>query len=555
MSQGTLVADITEVRVPDIGDFEDVPVIEVMVAPGDVVKQEDSLITLESDKASMDVPAPGPGTVKEVRVSVGDTVSEGALILLLENAAGTVADVADTPARTEPAPPSQPAASTGATAAAQVHVPDIGDFSDVPVIEVMVAVGDTLNVDDPIVTLESDKASMDVPTPFAGRVSALHVKVGDPVSEGSLLISMDVAEGTPEAPPEVTLSGDPELAVPVPQPLATASVAETPGTPGDTRPAATRPSPTAALAAEGKLSRDVRAHASPAIRHLARELGVDLSRVKGTGRKGRVIKDDLKRFVKQELTKPESASSGAGIPQMPAVDFSKFGPVETQALSRIKKLSGVNLHRAWLVVPHVTQHDEADITELEAFRKAQGEQAKQRGVRLTLLAFLMKACVAALKEFPSFNASLAPGGEQLILKRYFHIGIAVDTPEGLVVPVIRDVDTKTVYELAGELGAISAKARDGKLSMTDLQGGCFSISSLGGIGGTAFTPIVNAPEVAILGVSRSTIRPMYIDGEFKPRLMLPLSLSYDHRIIDGAAAARFTAYLAALLSDIRRMLL
>ena len=537
-----LVAGIIEVRVPDIGDFQDVPVIEVMVSPGDVVQQEDSLITLESDKASMDVPAPGPGTVQEVRVAVGDTVSEGALILLLESATGASAAVPE-PAPVE-APPAPPPAADAEPALVEVHVPDIGDFSDVPVIEVMVSAGDTLNTDDPVVTLESDKASMDVPTPFAGRVDSVHVKVGDQVSEGSLLITMRAAAGTSPAPPEVTLSDDPELAVAVPE---QAPAAET--------PAASRPSPTAALAAEETSVSGSRSHASPAIRRLARELGVELGRVKGTGRKGRILKDDLKRFVKQELTKPEPVASGSAIPQMPAVDFSKFGPVEAQPLSRIKKLSGANLHRAWLVVPHVTQHDEADITELEAFRKSQGEQAKQRGVRLTLLAFLMKAAVGALKEFPNFNASLSPSGEELILKRYFHIGIAVDTPDGLVVPVIRNVDTKTVYELAEELGAVSAKARDGKLTMTDLQGGCFSISSLGGIGGTAFTPIVNAPEVAILGGSRSSLKPVYMDGEFKPRLLLPLSLSYDHRVIDGAAAARFCGYIAALLSDIRRMLL
>ncbi|NIW86823.1 MAG: dihydrolipoyllysine-residue acetyltransferase [Gammaproteobacteria bacterium] len=560
----------TEVVVPDIGDFSDVPVVEVMVNAGDSVKEEDPLITLESDKASMDVPSPHAGVVKELKIGVGDKVSEGSIILTLDVAGKDEGETADsTPAQAaeegeapvaenekEQAPqqaPAEAASSKGApggeTRLEEVTVPDIGDFSDVPVVDVMVKPGDSVNEEDPLITLESDKASMDVPAPFQGVVKEVHIGVGDKVSEGTRVLSLEVAGAARE-------HREPEAA---PAPAERETAPEPEEREAARKPAPgpeTRPSPTAGIPLAEEII-EAKPHATPAVRRLARELGVDTTKVKGTGRKGRILKEDLTRFVKETLTRAE-APAGAGafaLPEMPAVDFFKFGPVETRPLGRIKRLTAVNVHRSWLHVPHVTQHEDADITELEAFRKAQGEEAKKRGVRLTLLAFLMKASVSALETYPTFNASLDRNGENLILKKYFHIGIAVDTPEGLVVPVVRDVDQKGIYDLAEELGKVSAKARDKKLSPGDMQGGCFTISSLGGIGGTAFTPIVNAPEVAILGVSRAAMKPVYQNGEFAPRLMLPLALSYDHRVIDGADAARFTSYLREVLSDIRRLLL
>jgi pyruvate dehydrogenase E2 component (dihydrolipoamide acetyltransferase) len=428
----------------------------------------------------------------------------------------------------------------------EVQVPDIGDFKDVPVIEVMVKPGDS--------------ATMEVPSPFAGVVSALKVKVGDKVSEGTVILALEVSEGAPAAP-----SAPPAPAPAAPAPAAAAAAA-TPSpatpTPAPAPAAAPAPAPAAAPAASIDEGSFGKAHASPSVRRFARELGVDLGRVKGTGPKGRILKEDVQGFVKQALAEgapaagaPAGAGLALGLPAWPVVDFAKFGPVETLPLSRIQKLSGPYLHRNWVHIPHITQNDEADITELEAFRKQMAEEMKASGVRITLLAFLMKACIPALKQFPAFNASLAPGNDALILKRYYHIGVAVDTPGGLVVPVIRDVDQKGVTQLARELGEVSAKARDGKLGPNDMQGGTFSISSLGGIGGTHFTPIINAPEVAILGVSRSAMKPVWKDGQFVPRLILPLSLSYDHRVIDGAQGARFITALNAALTDIRRVLL
>jgi pyruvate dehydrogenase E2 component (dihydrolipoamide acetyltransferase) len=442
----------------------------------------------------------------------------------------------------------------------EVQVPDIGDFKDVPVIEVMVKPGDSVRAEDPLVTLESDKATMEVPSPFAGVVSALKVKVGDKVSEGTVILALEVSEGAPAAP-----SAPPAPAPAAPAPAAAAAAA-TPSpatpTPAPAPAAAPAPAPAAAPAASIDEGSFGKAHASPSVRRFARELGVDLGRVKGTGPKGRILKEDVQGFVKQALAggapaagAPAGAGLALGLPAWPVVDFAKFGPVETLPLSRIQKLSGPYLHRNWVHIPHITQNDEADITELEAFRKQMAEEMKASGVRITLLAFLMKACIPALKQFPAFNASLAPGNDALILKRYYHIGVAVDTPGGLVVPVIRDVDQKGVTQLARELGEVSAKARDGKLGPNDMQGGTFSISSLGGIGGTHFTPIINAPEVAILGVSRSAMKPVWKDGQFVPRLILPLSLSYDHRVIDGAQGARFITALNAALTDIRRVLL
>lgn len=558
MDDHSVVANETEVLVPDIGDFKDVDVIEVLVANGDQINADDPLITLESDKATMDVPSPHAGVIKAVKIKVGDKVSQGAPILTLE----LTEDKSETAPATRQSPPSNapgPATTTEAKAPAsaevsagpavgadevvEVRVPDIGDFKDVDVIAVMVAAGDRVNAEDPLITLESDKATMDVPAPSAGVVRALKIKTGDKVSEGSLILTLQPSEV--RAPP--VSPGEPAKA-------AAAPAAATPPAPEPARPST---SPTAALAAEVDESAFRKAHASPTVRRFARELGVDLGRVNGSGPKGRILKEDVQTFVKGALAHPGAGVTGVGIalPEMPAIDFSKFGETELQPLSRIKKISGPHLHRSWIGIPHVTQHDEADITELEQFRQQLKEEAQRRNVRVTLIAFLMKASVAALKEFPQFNASLDAKGENLIIKKYYHIGIAVDTPDGLVVPVIRDVDRKGVFDLAAELGTVSNKARDKKLTPTDLQGGCFSISSLGGIGGTAFTPIVNAPEVAILGVSRARMQPVYRGDTFVPRLMLPLSLSYDHRVIDGAQAARFTTYLGQILEDVRRLLL
>ncbi len=433
--------------------------------------------------------------------------------------------------------------------AIEVKVPDIGDFKNIPVIEILVKPGDTVRAEDPLVTLESDKATMEVPSPAAGTVKEIRIKVGDKVSEGALVLMLEA--GT-EAPAAVA-KASPAPAAPV-APVAAAQAAKPAPAP------AAKPAPAAAPAAVAVDEAGFgKAHASPSVRRFSRELGVDLSRVKGSGPKDRVTKEDVQAFVKTELSKPRGAEGGGGLgfnlPPMQPVDFAKFGPVTTQPLSRIKKLSGGFLHRNWVSIPHVTQHDEADITELEAFRKTQSDEAKKSGIKFTMLGFLMKAAVVALKQFPEFNASLSPDGESLVLKNYFHIGVAVDTPGGLVVPVIRDVDKKGLLEIAKELGDLSGRMRNGKISPADLQGGCFSISSLGGIGGTFFTPIINAPEVAILGVGKAVMKPVWNGKEFVPRLMLPLSLSYDHRVIDGALGARFSTYLTTVLSDIRRLVL
>jgi pyruvate dehydrogenase E2 component (dihydrolipoamide acetyltransferase) len=460
----------------------------------------------------------------------------------------------------------------------EVRVPDLGDFEDIPIIEVLVNPGDSIKPEDPLVTLESDKATMDVPAPAGGVVKDVKVKVGDKVSKGSLVLTLDAEAGAQteatgegakgkDAAPQKAKESAPATAA---QPAGAASAdsersaSEQPRAEPDAKrddSAPTQPStpPASSAIASGGVDEATfaLAHASPSVRRLARELGVDLGQVRGTGPKGRILKEDVQSFVKEALTRPQ-ARGGAGLdlPPWPQVDFAKFGAVETVPLTRIQKISGPYLARNWVMIPHVTQHDEADITELEAFRKAQSEAAKKDGVHVTLLAFVMKACVAALKQFPQFNASLAPDGQALILKKYFHIGVAVDTPEGLVVPVVRDVDVKGVIQIARELGEVSAKAREKKLAPGDMQGGTFSISSLGGIGGTAFTPIINAPEVAILGVSRSVLKPVYRDGKKpEPRLMLPLSLSYDHRVIDGAQGARFITFLSSVLGDIRRLVL
>jgi pyruvate dehydrogenase E2 component (dihydrolipoamide acetyltransferase) len=425
-----------------------------------------------------------------------------------------------------------------------VTVPDIGNFRDVAVIDVAVKVGDPVSAEQTLISLETDKATVDVPAPFAGVVKDVKVKVGDKVSEGSLIVTIEAGAGAAKAAPATTEAPAQQTATPAaPAPAAR---------PAPAAIAPQVPAPTPATASSGS------AHASPSIRRFARELGVNLAQVKGSGEKGRITKDDVQNFVKQSLAQPQGATGGGGMPGMlpwPEVDFAKFGEVESKPLSRIKKISGANLHRNWVMIPHVTQFEEADISEMEAFRKELGVEYAKQNVKITPLAFMLKACAITLKHFPDFNASLDAGGENLVLKKYIHIGVAVDTPDGLMVPVIRDVDQKGIVQLAKELGEVSARAREKKITAAEMQGGCFTISSLGGIGGTAFTPIINAPEVAILGVSRSSMKPVWKEGEFVPRLMLPLSLSYDHRVIDGAMGARFTTYLAHVLSDMRRLAL
>ena len=430
----------------------------------------------------------------------------------------------------------------------EVKVPDIGDFADIPVIEILVKVGDTIKKEDSLVSLESDKATMEVPASHSGVVKEIRVKMGDKVSMGSVVAIVEEAASAASAPAAKTEA--PKAAAPTPAPAPAPAAITTPAPPAQAAPApAVKP-------ASGSGEVPAHVHASPSIRKLAREFGVDLGKVKGSGVKGRITEEDVKGFVKSELAKPSSGAGGAfSMPQMPFVDFTKFGEIETRALSRIKKLSGANLHRNWITIPHVTQQDEADITEAEAFRVKTNEEIAKSGVKVTMLAFLIKASVAALKKYPEFNASLEPGGENLILTKYFNIGFAADTPNGLVVPVIKNADRKSIIEIAKEMNELAAKAREGKLSPTEMQGGCFSISSLGGIGGTFFTPIINAPEVAILGVSRAAMKPVWNGKEFEPRLILPMSLSYDHRVVDGAAGARFSTYLASLMSDIRKLVL
>jgi pyruvate dehydrogenase E2 component (dihydrolipoamide acetyltransferase) len=538
-----------DVNVPDIGDFKDVPIIEVLVKPGDVVKAEQPLVTLESDKATMDVPSPIAGAVAEVIAKVGDKVSMGVLLARIEpEGAGAAAKAP--PAQSKPAaaasPPSKPTRAAPAKAAApakiDVTVPDIGDFKDVPIIEVMVKPGDVVEAEQPLVTLESDKATMDVPAPAAGQITEVVAKVGDKVSMGALIARLDPGPAGASSPTSVIAEAKEEedaAEAPLTSPVAPRDVAPP--------PAAARPGSGPAVADFSGV------FAGPAVRRLARELGLDLNLVKGTGEKGRITRED----VKAALAGPSGGGLGA-LPAIPAVDFAKFGPIETVPLSRIKRISGPRLHASWVNVPHVTHCDEADITDLDAFRRSLDEDAKKdkaKPYRVSLLPLLMRAAVATLKAFPTFNAALNPAGDSLILRRYWHIGVAVDTPEGLVVAVVKDVDQKGVIELARELGALSEKARSGKLAPAEMQGASFTISSLGGIGGTAFSPIVNAPEVAILGVVRSKMAPVWDGKAFQPRLMLPLCLSYDHRVIDGAAAARFMRHLAAVLEDMRRVLL
>ena len=525
-----------EVTVPDIGHYSGVEIIEIAVKPGDVVKKEDTLITLETEKATMDVPSPYDGTIKELKVKLGDKVSQGSLIVVMQESAS---DKIEAPATAEVAQPPVAAPIKAVEVVKNneptfenktIEVPDTGGANEVEVIEVGVKAGDEIKVDATLITLESEKASMDIPSPYEGKVESVLVKVGDKVKMGTPIVVMTARIEAAAAAPT-------QQVVPTPAPAQAAPVQQQ--------------APT-----KQEVYRDAStAHAGPATRRLARELGVDLGKVSGTGPKGRIITTDIHAFVKAALQTLQQGGGGLGIEKAPDIDFSQWGAVDIKPLSRIKKWTAKNLHRNWVTIPHVTQFDEADIGELELFRQENKQAADEMGVKLTPLIFIMKAVVSGLKAFPQFNASLAANGNDLVYKKYFHIGIAVDTPNGLVVPVVRDVDNKGLFELAKELSEISAKAREGKLKPAEMTGSSMSISSLGGIGGTAFTPIINAPDVAILGVSKAQMKPVYVDGAFVPRKMLPLSLSYDHRVIDGAEAARFTVHVVEQLQDIRKLLL
>jgi len=550
------MAQTIELTVPDLGGFEDVPIIEVLISSGDRIGKDAPLVTLESDKATMEVPATAAGIVRDVKVKIGDRVSTGSVLANVEvaddavaasapavssapvSAAAGAAAPASAAASNEGAEIAEPAAAASTGTTIELVVPDIGDFRDVPVISVFIKAGDAIAKDAPLVELESDKATMEVPAISGGVVGEVLVKIGDRVSEGTVLARLGSASAPQPAKPV------PEPAQPAPA-LASIVAPSPPSTNGS-----------AGTAGNGVSGGPI--HAGPAIRRFARELGVNLQAVTGSGPNGRVTRDDVQQYVKRTLASPPlaaggapAASGGLTVLPWPKIDFEKFGPVERKPLSRIAKISGANLARNWVLIPHVTQQEDADVTELEEFRKALN--AEHKDVKVTMLALLMKAVIAALKRYPAFNSSL--DGDDLVLKRYYHLGFAADTPAGLVVPVIRDVDKKGVLELATETSALAKKARDGKLGPAEMSGSGFTISSLGGIGGTSFTPIINAPEVAILGVSRSTIKPVWDGKAFAPRLILPLSLSYDHRVIDGAAAARFCAHLAALLADMRKTLL
>ncbi|MDA9409792.1 dihydrolipoyllysine-residue acetyltransferase [Bradyrhizobium sp. CCBAU 45384] len=515
------MSGVIDIRVPDIGDFKEVPVIEVFVKPGDKVKAEDPLVALESDKATMEVPAPRDGRVKSVIVKVGDKVSEGAVIVQFESAGAEQAEARPVVS----APPSSVSAPAGV---ADVRVPDIGDFKDVPVIEIFVKPGDSVKAEDPLIALESDKATMEVPAPLSGTVREIKVKVGDKVCEGAIILSLGTAGSAMQAD-------------------------------GPPRSPAVSPAAAVEAAVAGAFDEEsfALAYASPAVRKLAREKGVDLGKLKGTGNHGRILREDVEAYIKggalPAAARVDGAAGGIDLLPWPKVDFAKFGPVERKEMGRIKKISAANLHRNWVVIPHVTTHDEADITDLEQFRVQMNKELEKSGVKLSLLPFMVKAAVASLKTFPEFNASL--DGDTLVYKNYWHIGFAADTPNGLMVPVISDADKKTIPEIAKEMNELAKLARDGKIRSEHMQGGTFSISSLGGIGGIYFTPIINAPEVAIMGVCRSFWKQHSPDGKTANwRLTLPLSLSWDHRVIDGAAAARFNVYFAKLLADMRRVL-
>ena len=543
------------IRVPDIGNGEG-EVIELMVKVGDRIEADQSVLTLESDKASMEIPAPKAGVIKSMKVKLGDRLKEGDELFELEvegeaaapaetAAPAAAAPAAEKPAEAAPAPAAEPAAAAAETVQ-DIHVPDIGSSGKAKIIELMVKVGDTIAADQSLITLESDKASMEIPSPAAGVVEAISVKLDDEVGTGDLILKLKVAGAAPAAAPAQSAA---PAAAAAPAKAEAASAAA---------PAAKAEAPAAAPQAPAKDGAKV--HAGPAVRQLAREFGVELNAVSATGPHGRVLKEDVQVYVKQMMQKAKEApaggaSGGMGIQPIPEVDFSRFGEIEEVPMTRLMQLGATGLHRSWLNIPHVTQFDQADITDLEAFRVAQKAVAEKAGVKLTILPLLLKSCAFLLKELPDFNASLAPSGKAVIRKKYVNIGFAVDTPEGLLVPVIKDVDKKSLLQLAAEAAVLAEKARSKKLSANEMQGACFTISSLGHIGGTGFTPIVNAPEVAILGVSKATMQPVWDGKAFQPKLMLPLSLSYDHRVINGAAAARFTKRLSDLLADIRTILL
>ena len=561
---------LVDIQVPDIGDFDEVTVIELLVKPGDTVAAEQSLITVESDKASMEIPSSHAGVVKEIKIKLDDKVKQGSVVLTLEVAGAAESAPKQAPAQAAPsaAAPEKEAAAAPAPAApaaaasgpVEVRVPDIGDFKDVVVIEVLVKAGDAVKVEQSLITVESDKASMEIPCSHAGVIKELKVKLGDTVNIGDLLAILEGSAASASAPAAAPAASAPAAAT------ASAAAASAPAAPASA-PAAAQAQPAHQPTAAPSTSLP---HASPSVRKFARELGVPLAELKGSGPKGRITQDDVQGFTKAVMAgdsrtqaqiaktpaaAPSSGGTGVGLDLLPwpKVDFTKFGPVERQPLSRIKKISGANLHRNWVMIPHVCNHDDADITDLEAFRVQMNKENEKSGVKITMLAFLIKAAVAALKKFPQFNASL--DGDQLVLKQYFNIAFAADTPNGLVVPVIKDADKKGIIQISQEMGELAKKARDGKLGPADMQGACFTISSLGGIGGRYFTPIINAPEVAIMGVCKSRIEPVWDGKAFQPRLMQPLSLSWDHRVIDGAAAARFNAYYGQVLADFRRIFL
>lgn len=560
---------VEKIQVPDLGSDAEVEVIEVLVKPGDTISENDSLVVLESDKAAMEVPSPKSGVVKEVLVKVGAQVKNGSELIMLEvsgdaaaapKAAASAPTEAPAPAAAPKAEPPKEAPKAAAPAAAPaaggapsvkaIPIPDLGGATDVEVIEVMVKVGDVINAEASLVTLETDKAAMEVPSPLGGKVVAVKVKVGDKVSAGSPLIDLE------------TISAGETAAAPAPE----APAAKAPAPKSDAAPAAAAaPAPQAAPAKAAPSAAPVTSaggevHAGPAVRKLARELGVDLAQVTGTGGRGRIVQEDVQAYVKARLSGSAAApaggaTAGSGIPPIPDQDFSKFGPIEEVEMTKLHRVTSMNMARNWLNVPHVTQFDEADITELEDFRAAQKALADKKGIKLTPLPFIIKACAQALVEHPQFNVSLHSSGAKLIRKKYVHIGVAVATPAGLMVPVVRDADKKSIWQIAADIAALSAKAKDRKLTKEDMEGACFTVSSLGNMGGTGFTPIVNAPEVAILGVSRASVKPVWKDKQFVPRTMLPFSLSYDHRAVNGVDGGAFCTYLGQLLSDIRLMVL
>ncbi|MDF1623032.1 MAG: dihydrolipoyllysine-residue acetyltransferase [Pseudohongiella nitratireducens] len=551
---------VENIKVPDLGDSSDVEVIEILVNEGDSVQENDSLLVLESDKAAMEIPSPKSGVIKKILVKVGDQVNEGHEIFAMdieggseeapaeekEEASAESESAADEPASEADSSDSEPAAEAGATSVETIKVPDIGGDSDVEIIEVHVAVGDEISAEDALITLESDKAAMDVPSPKGGVVKSLKIKVGDKVSEGSDIIELEVQGAAP---------------APAAEKPTKASQSSAPAADKKAAPAKEEPSLAAkqeAFAEEAAANKGSRIYAGPAVRKLARELGVDLTQVNGTGSRGRIQKEDIHEFVKARINAPATATvsgGGAGIPSVADIDFSQFGEVEEVAMSKLHKVTAANMHRNWLNVPAVAQFNEADVTDLEDFRNAQRKVAEKKGVKLTPLPFLLKACAKVLQEYPQFNVSLHSSGEKLIQKKYIHIGVAVATPAGLMVPVIRDVDKKDVWQLAAEMAELGEKAKSRRLTKDDMQGACFTISSLGALGGTGFTPIVNAPEVGILGVSKTQVKPVYINNEFVPRQMLPFSLCYDHRAVNGVDAGMFATRLAELLSDIRLLMM